>query len=37
MPSRLLEYVSEKKTRHEVEHIWANHPEDHDEKLAAGK
>lgn len=29
MPSRFLEYVSEKKTRHEVEHIWANHPQEH--------
>jgi len=33
MPSRFLEYVSEKKTRHEVEHIWANHPEDHIEEF----
>jgi hypothetical protein len=28
-PSRYLEYVSEGKTRFEVEHIWANHPERH--------
>lgn len=33
MPSRFLEYVSEKKTRHEVEHIWANHPEDHTDEF----
>lgn len=33
MPSRFLEYVSEKKTRHEVEHIWSNHPEDHTEEF----
>jgi hypothetical protein len=28
-PSRYLDYVSEGKTRYEVEHIWANHPERH--------
>lgn len=28
-PSRYLDYVSEGKTRHEVEHIWADHPERH--------
>ncbi len=26
-PSRYLDYVSEGKTRYEIEHIWANHPE----------
>ena len=26
-PSRYLDYVSEGKTRYEVEHIWADHPE----------
>ncbi len=28
-PSRYLDYVSEGKTRYEVEHVWANHPERH--------
>ena len=28
-PSRYLDYVSEGKTRYEVEHIWADHPERH--------
>ena len=28
-PSRYLDYVSEGKTRYEVEHIWADHPECH--------
>jgi uncharacterized protein with ParB-like and HNH nuclease domain len=28
-PSRYLDYVSEGKTRYEVEHIWADHPELH--------
>lgn len=28
-PSRYLDYVSEGKTRYEVEHIWADHPEQH--------
>ena len=28
-PSRYLDYVSEGKTRYEVEHIWADHPEHH--------
>lgn len=28
-PSRYLDYVSEGRTRYEVEHIWANHPERH--------
>lgn len=29
LPSRYLDYVSEGKTRFEVEHIWADHPERH--------
>lgn len=29
MPSRFEEYVSEGKNRYEIEHIWANHPEQH--------
>lgn len=33
MPSRFLEYVSEKKTRHEVEHIWADHWLDHQDEF----
>lgn len=28
-PSRYMDYVSEGKTRYEVEHIWADHPERH--------
>jgi uncharacterized protein with ParB-like and HNH nuclease domain len=28
-PSRYLDYVSEGKTRYEVEHVWADHPERH--------
>jgi hypothetical protein len=28
-PSRYLDYVSEGKSRYEVEHIWADHPERH--------
>lgn len=28
-PSRFLDYVSEGRTRYEVEHIWADHPERH--------
>lgn len=28
-PSRYLDFVSEGRTRYEVEHIWANHPERH--------
>lgn len=28
-PSRYLDYISEGKTRYEVEHIWADHPERH--------
>ncbi len=28
-PSRYLDYVSEGRTRYEVEHIWADHPERH--------
>jgi uncharacterized protein DUF1524 len=34
LPSRYLEYVSEGKTRFEVEHIWADHPERHVEEFA---
>jgi Protein of unknown function DUF262/Protein of unknown function (DUF1524) len=33
-PSRYLDYVSEGKTRFEVEHIWANHPERHIDEFA---
>lgn len=33
-PSRYLDYVSEGKTRYEVEHIWANHPERHTDEFA---
>jgi len=33
-PSRYLDYVSEGKTRYEVEHIWANHSERHSEEFA---
>jgi hypothetical protein len=28
-PSRYMDYVNEGKTRYEVEHIWADHPERH--------
>lgn len=28
-PSRYLDYISEGKTRYEIEHIWADHPERH--------
>lgn len=31
--SRYLEYVSEGKTRYEVEHIWANHPRRHSDEF----
>ncbi len=33
-PSRYLDYVSEGKTRYEVEHIWADHPERHSAEFA---
>lgn len=33
-PSRYLDYVSEGKTRYEVEHIWANHPERHTDEFS---
>ena len=33
-PSRYLDYVSEGKTRYEVEHIWANHPERHNDEFS---
>ena len=32
-PSRYLDYVSEGKTRFEVEHIWADHPERHTDEF----
>jgi Protein of unknown function DUF262/Protein of unknown function (DUF1524) len=32
-PSHYLDYVSEGKTRYEVEHIWADHPERHTEEF----
>jgi uncharacterized protein with ParB-like and HNH nuclease domain len=32
-PSRYAEYVSEGKTRFEVEHIWANHPDRHKDEF----
>ena len=32
-PSHYLDYMSEGKTRFEVEHIWANHPERHDDEF----
>jgi hypothetical protein len=33
-PSRYLEYVGEGKTRYEVEHIWADHPEQHTDEFS---
>jgi uncharacterized protein with ParB-like and HNH nuclease domain len=33
-PSRYLDYVSEGKGRYEVEHIWADHPEQHADEFA---
>jgi hypothetical protein len=33
-PSRYLEYVGEGKSRYEVEHIWANHPEQHADEFS---
>ena len=35
MPSRFPEYVSEKGTRHEVEHVWANHYEEHGDEFSS--
>jgi hypothetical protein len=32
-PSHYLDYVSEGKTRYEVEHIWADHPERHTDEF----
>lgn len=32
-PSRYIDYISEGKTRYEVEHIWANHPERHTDEF----
>lgn len=34
MPSRYLDYVSEGRTRFEIEHIWADHPERHTDEFA---
>jgi hypothetical protein len=31
--SHYLDYISEGKTRYEVEHIWADHPEDHTDEF----
>ena len=33
-PSRYLDYVNENKTRYEVEHIWADHPERHTDEFS---
>jgi len=33
-PSRYIDYVSEGKTRYEVEHIWADHPERHTDEFS---
>ncbi|MHB1765553.1 MAG: DUF262 domain-containing protein [Gammaproteobacteria bacterium] len=33
-PSHYLDYVTEGKTRYEVEHIWADHPERHTDEFA---
>jgi uncharacterized protein with ParB-like and HNH nuclease domain len=33
-PSRYLDYVSEGKSRYEVEHIWADHPERHNAEFS---
>jgi hypothetical protein len=33
-PSRYMEYVSEGRTRYEIEHIWADHPERHTAEFA---
>lgn len=33
-PSRYLDYVSEGKSRYEVEHIWADHPERHSDEFS---
>jgi hypothetical protein len=32
-PSRYVDYVSEGKTRYEIEHIWADHPERHTDEF----
>lgn len=32
-PSHYIDYISEGKTRYEVEHIWANHPERHTDEF----
>lgn len=32
-PSRYIDYVSEGKTRYEIEHIWADHPERHTDEF----
>lgn len=33
LPSRYMDYISEGKTRYEVEHIWADHPERHSDEF----
>ena len=33
-PSRYLDYVSEGKTRYEVEHIWSDHPQRHTDEFS---
>lgn len=33
MPSRYTEYIAEGKSRYEIEHIWANHPERHTDEF----
>lgn len=33
-PSRYVEFVSEGKGRYEIEHIWADHPENHKDEFA---
>jgi uncharacterized protein with ParB-like and HNH nuclease domain len=33
-PSRYLDYVSEGKSRYEIEHIWADHPERHTDEFS---
>jgi hypothetical protein len=33
-PSHYLDYVSEGKTRYEIEHVWANHPERHSDEFS---
>jgi hypothetical protein len=33
MPSRFTEYIAEGKNRYEIEHIWADHPEQHTDEF----